>query len=61
MSFQVTPGTAFLPIQKKSIVRTSRVVQWLGVPLPMLGTWVRSLVREDSICREATKPISHNY
>ena len=25
---------------------TSLVVQWLGICLPMQGTWVRSLVKE---------------
>ena len=29
--------------------------------LPMQGTWVRALVREDPICHGATKPVSHNY
>ena len=27
----------------------------------MQGTWVRALVQEDSTCRGATKPVSHNY
>ena len=31
------------------------------VRLPMQGTRVRSLVREDPMCRGATKPMSHNY
>ena len=29
--------------------------------LPMQGTWVRALVREDPTCSGATKPVSHNY
>ena len=29
--------------------------------LPMQGTWVWSLVQEDSTCHGATKPMSHNY
>ena len=29
--------------------------------LPMQGTRVRSLVREDPTCRGATKPVRHNY
>ena len=37
------------------------VVQWLRVCLPMQGTWVRSLVREDSTCLGAAKHTSHNY
>ena len=40
---------------------TSLVAQWLRVRLPMQGTRVRSLVREDLTCRGATKPASHNY
>ena len=29
--------------------------------LPMQGTWVWALVREDPTCRGATKPVCHNY
>ena len=36
------------------------VVQWLIIYLPMQGTWVRSLAREDSTCRGATKAVHHN-
>ena len=39
----------------------SLVVQWLRICLPMLGTRVRALVWEDPTCREATRPVSHNY
>ena len=39
----------------------SLVVQWLGVCLPMQGTWVRALVWEDPTCHGATRPVSHNY
>ena len=38
-------------------MRTSLVVQWLIIPLPMWGTWVQSLVGEDFTCLEATKPV----
>ena len=41
--------------------RASLVVQWLRILLPMQGTQVRALVREDPTCRGATKPVSHNY
>ena len=34
---------------------TSLVVQWVRTCLPMQGTWVWSLVPEDSTCRGATK------
>ena len=40
---------------------TSLVRQWLGVCLPMQGTWVRALVREDPTCRGAAGPVRHNY
>ena len=41
--------------------RASLVAQWLRVCLPMQGTRVRALVREDPTCRGATGPVSHNY
>ena len=41
--------------------RASLVAQWLGIRLPMQGTRVQALVREDPTCRGATKPVSHNY
>ena len=39
---------------------TSLVVQWLRIHLPMQGSWVPSLVEEDSTCCRATKPVSCN-
>ena len=39
----------------------SLVAQWLRIHLPMQGTRVRALVREDPTCRGATKPVHHNY
>ena len=41
--------------------RTSLVVQWLRIRLPMLGTQIQSLVWEDPPCHGATKPMSYNY
>ena len=41
--------------------RTSVVAQWLRIRLPMQGTRVRALVREDPTCRGVTKPVHHNY
>ena len=35
----------------------SLVVQRIGIHLPMQGTQVQSLVREDSTCGGATKPV----
>ena len=36
------------------------MARWLRIHLPLQGTWVRSLVREDPTCCGATKPVSHN-
>ena len=36
-------------------------IQWLRIHLPMQGTWVLSLVWEDSTCHGATKLIGHSY
>ena len=38
----------------------SLVAQWLRICLPMQGTRVRALIREDPTCRGATKPVHHN-
>ena len=45
---------------KSVAVRTSLVAQWLRIHLPMQGTWVQALVREDPTCCGATKPVQHN-
>ena len=42
-------------------LKTSLVVQWLRIHLPMQGSRVWSLTREDPMCLGATKPMSHNY
>ena len=46
---------------KLKAFRTSLLTQWIRICLPTQGTWVRSLVWEDSTCRRATKPLCHNY
>ncbi|KAJ8789904.1 hypothetical protein J1605_021602 [Eschrichtius robustus] len=43
------------------LIRASLVAPWLRIRLPMQGTRVRALVREDPTCRGATKPVRHNY
>ena len=48
-------------VRKFIATGTSLVAQWLRIRLPVQGTWVRSLVREDPTCRRATKPVCHNY
>ena len=40
--------------------RISPMVQWLRIHLPTQGTWVWSLVWEDSPCLGATKPMGRN-
>ena len=47
--------------QVKRAYRTSLVVQRLWIWLPMLWTQFWSLVQEDPICWEVTKPRYHNY
>ena len=47
--------------EKENSLRTSLVAQWLRIRLPVQGTQVRALVREDPTCRGATKPVHHNY
>ena len=37
------------------------MVQWLGICQPTQGTRGQSLIREDTPCRGATKPICLNY
>ena len=45
----------------KLMYRTFLMAQWLRLRLPMQGTQVRALVREDPTYRGATKPMHHNY
>ena len=44
----VKPGGIHKGPASKMVVRASLVAQWLRIHLPMQGTWVRALVREDS-------------
>ena len=39
----------------------SLVAQWLRIRLPIQGTRVQALVREDPTCCGATRPMRHNY
>ena len=48
-------------INQENSLGTSLVVQWLRIHLPMQGTQVRALVREDPTGRGAAKPMHHNY
>ena len=46
---------------KKWLSGTSLVAQWLRICLPMQGTQVQSLDREDPTCCGATKPMHHKH
>ena len=47
--------------KKKALHRTSQVVQWLRIHLPMQRAWVQSLVWADFMCHGATNLVYHNY
>ena len=49
---------AWVKMQSK---RAPLMAQWLRIRLPMQGTRVRALVREDPMCRGAAKPVRHSY
>ena len=51
----------YFQIFKDNDFWTSLVVQWLRIRLPMQGSWVPSLVEEDSTCCRATKPVRCNW
>ena len=54
--------TPFLTAEIKTLKRrASLAAQWLRICLPMQGTRVRALVREDPTCHGATKPVRCNY
>ena len=46
---------------EQSYIRASLVAWWLRICLPMQGTRVLALVREDPTCHRATKPMRRNY
>ena len=56
-----TANYVLLNIPNKKTSRASLVAQRLRIRLPMRGTRVRALVREDPTCRGAAGPVSHNY
>ena len=58
---EVSPNFFFENSYQVPVSRASLVPQWLRIHLPTQGTWVRTLVWEDSTCRGATKPVHHNY
>ena len=45
----------------RDLLRASLVAQWLRICLPMQGTRVQALIREDPTCHGAAKPVCHNY
>ena len=56
-----TARSIFLCYTWISISRTSLVVQWIRICLPMQGTQVRSLVWEDPARCRAAKATCHSY
>ena len=48
-------------VLKSHALGTFLVAQRLRIRLPMQGTRVWALVREDPTCRGATKPVRHSY
>ena len=58
------PGVLFwnqcLHLKDQRPPGASLVAQWLRICLPMQGTQVRALVREDPTCCGAAKPMCHN-
>ena len=48
-------------LSRKTSFKTSLVVQWLRIHLPMQGTWVQSLAQKDSTCHGAARPMHHSY
>ena len=55
-------GSKMMSVTKPEIAAgTSLVAQWLRICLPMQGTRVQALVREDPTCRGAAKPVHRNY
>ena len=47
--------SVYKSVLKKEKKRSSLVVQWIRSYLPIWGTWVPSLVWEDSTCHRVTK------
>ena len=43
----------------KDALWISLMVQWLRIHLPVQGTWIQSLIQEDSTSQGATKPMHH--
>ena len=62
---QIRKGRTILRMFSSCIYKratgTSLVVWWIGVCLPVLGIGVRSLVRVETTCRGASKPLHHTY
>ena len=59
------PTTCRLPVLGQCwnprVARPTGGEEWIGVRLPVQGTQVRPLVREDAVCLGTTKPVSRNH
>ena len=61
ITFQEKKKSLQIVRNKSEGIGTSPLAQRLRIRLPMQGTRVRALVREDPTCRGTTKPVRHNY
>ena len=59
--FEVPKSLAHFIKEKNFYLGASVLAQSLRIRLPMQGTRVWALVREDPTCHGATKPVCHNY
>ncbi|KAJ8791723.1 hypothetical protein J1605_020445 [Eschrichtius robustus] len=59
--WSTTPALGYLSLDFFYMGWASLVAQWLRIHLPMQGTRVRALAREDPTCHGAAEPVCHNY
>ena len=57
LAFKAKQSSSYL----KVMVGASLVAQWLRLRLPMQGTRVRALAREDPTCRGEARSVHNNY
>ena len=59
-NIQNRSGFISLVLRAKTMQKASLVVQGLRIRMPIQGTRIQSVVREDPTCLRATKPMSRN-
>ena len=60
-TFRILQTLRRVKVFKYLWVRTSLVIQWLRIQLPMQEKWIQYLVWEDPTCCRTTKHMCHNY